>query len=753
MMVKRAQILGQDLLLGLACFAAAWIGLGWADRATATLPFWPAAGIALYGVRRLGLRSAWAVATGLLPAFVLRGVDPLPSLLIALANGASAALVALWLRRRIPQPGVGTANLALFGQLIAVIAGASLLAAVAGVAALWRPGLTAGIALRMGAGGFLGHFAGIVVVTPFLDAWLRRRRPGARPMPAAARIHLIAVLGAIALLCWPVFLSGDMSPLRTWHLYPLLIWSALAFRARGSTAAMLIVAVAAVIGTINGLGPFGVITSGIWEAILLAQQFIIITSLIIGLLAEVADERRSLEALRAARQRFDFALDAAGMVGWEYSAGHGRIRPFGDVEAFYGRPIADSGDLAQAVHPHDREAMVEAAGAALRGERDYELEYRVPLPDGTTRHVLARGRSTTRPGEPPSLSGIALDVTARRRDEERQKLLMAELDHRVKNILATIQALITRTATDKTSVPELAETLKGRVQAMARAHSMLARNRWEGASLKGLIEEELQPYGVERARLEGPEIRLVPRAALSLSLALHEFATNAAKYGALSARGGQVSVAWGTGADTLTLDWRESGGPAVAGPPSRRGFGSVMTERVIRNEFGGTLDLDYAAGGLSCRITLPLSRIGQAGVAPPAPVAKAGESPPPVSLAGRRILVVEDAPIIAEATAAQVRAAGAAVVGPFLSLGEAMASVDEGNPDAALLDVNLGDEMVFPLADRLAALGVPFAFATGYGDETILPPHLRGRPRILKPFDDAALLAALGRALAEPASP
>ena len=740
--------LAWHLLFALACFGAAWLGLQWADRSTATLPFWPAAGIAIYGVRRLGLPSIWAVAAGLLAALLDWRVELAPGLLIAAGNGAAAAVAAIWIRRRLPRAGGGSP--ASLGELLAVMAGASSIAAVAGMiaAAGWRDGATLPVIARVGVGGFLGHFAGVVVVTPFLINWLAASRAGRLAMPVAAKLHLALLLAATASLCWPVFLSGGSSPLRTWHLYPLLIWSALAFRARGATAALLIVSVAAIYGVINGLGPFGPVSDSTWSAVLLAQQFVVVTGLIILLLAEVADQRRALGPLRAARSRFDFALDAAGMVGWEYSADGSRIRSFGDVGRFYGRPVATGADLAAALHPEDREATLLSASRALRsGERDYELEYRVLLPDGEIRHVLARGRAVSRDGETPTLSGIAIDVTARRRDEERQVLLMAELDHRVKNILATIQALISRTATDKTSVPELAATLKGRVQAMARAHSMLARNRWEGASLRGLLEDELMPYGHDRVALLGPDVQLTPRAALSLSLVLHELATNAAKYGALSSVAGQVAIGWAIEANgpTLVLDWNERGGPPLAGKPTRKGFGTVMTDRVITHEFGGRIETDYAPAGLSFRIQLPFGRVGQGGLATSAPSPAAAPTPPPAAnLAGRRVLLVEDSPIIADATSAQLVAAGVAVIGPFGSVAAALAAVETGRPDAALLDVSLGDEMVFPLAERLGVLRVPFAFATGYGNDAVIPRAFRDRPRLLKPFDEPSLLSTLG---------
>ncbi|WP_149537324.1 PAS domain S-box protein [Siccirubricoccus phaeus] len=211
-------------------------------------------------------------------------------------------------------------------------------------------------------------------------------------------------------------------------------------------------------------------------------------------------------------------------------------------------------------------------------------------------------------GEVENYSAIMRDLSELKRAEEERTLLARELDHRAKNALAVVQAALR--LTPKTDVVSFAQAVEGRVMALARAHTLLARGRWTGASLAALVAAEMAPFAHGRLRTGGPELRLAPTAAQAVSMALHELATNATKYGALSVPDGQLGIGWWqeVAAGTLHLRWSETGGPLVAGPPTQRGFGSRVLEATLRDQLGGTVERHWHQEGLVCDIILPLER-------------------------------------------------------------------------------------------------------------------------------------------------
>jgi two-component sensor histidine kinase len=209
-------------------------------------------------------------------------------------------------------------------------------------------------------------------------------------------------------------------------------------------------------------------------------------------------------------------------------------------------------------------------------------------------------------------TGIVRDITERKRAEARQQLLSAEVDHRAKNLLAMIQAMILLTKGDAGSVDDFAKTLIGRLHALGRAHELLARDRWTGASLHDVVTSEARAFGADgvRLRLVGEDVYLPPRAAQTLGLALHELTTNAAKHGALSVPQGQVEIRSTVSGPELQLTWTETGGPRVK-PPCSKGFGTVIVERSIAHELGGNVEVQYEPGGLRCDIRIPLSPVSR----------------------------------------------------------------------------------------------------------------------------------------------
>ncbi|MFZ4539053.1 HWE histidine kinase domain-containing protein, partial [Propionivibrio sp.] len=196
---------------------------------------------------------------------------------------------------------------------------------------------------------------------------------------------------------------------------------------------------------------------------------------------------------------------------------------------------------------------------------------------------------------------------------EQQNLLMAELDHRVKNTLANIQALVRQTKSGAESLDDFALSLEQRIRAMAHAHDLMGASRWKGASVRKLVEEELAPYRAGKngnLRISGDDLLLSPKAAMPFTLVVHELTTNAAKYGALSTPSGSIDIGWcqAAGDGELVVTWKERNGPPVA-PPIRRGFGSVVIERSLRHEVNGTCILKFDTEGVSCVITIPAEHL------------------------------------------------------------------------------------------------------------------------------------------------
>jgi two-component sensor histidine kinase len=209
-------------------------------------------------------------------------------------------------------------------------------------------------------------------------------------------------------------------------------------------------------------------------------------------------------------------------------------------------------------------------------------------------------------GRPVGLHVVARDITERKRAEEHQRLLINELNHRVKNTLAVVQSISHQSLRNGAAAPGVRENLEGRLAALAAAHDLLTRENWTSASLREVIADAIAPFcGDDRCMVDGPELRLNPKTAVSLTLAMHELATNASKYGSLSKEGGRIAVTWGIESGRLRLEWRESDGPEVR-QPSGRGFGTRLIERGLASELGGKVKLSFDPAGVVCSIDAPI---------------------------------------------------------------------------------------------------------------------------------------------------
>ncbi|WP_158287866.1 sensor histidine kinase [Falsiroseomonas bella] len=309
------------------------------------------------------------------------------------------------------------------------------------------------------------------------------------------------------------------------------------------------------------------------------------------------------------------AQEAGGICSWQWDVATNALTWSDSCHALHGMDPSEPPSFERwigGVHPADR-ALVQAAlqQAMEGGSESWDTEFRYTrYDDGAPRWVVGRGRIQRDPsdGRALRLIGIGFDITERKESEARQTLLMRELDHRVRNLLAVVQATLRLTPKDD---PEAyARAVEGRIAALARAHSMLAEARWSGSDLRALIAAELDPFlAAQRVTLDGPAVMLPARIAQPLAMAVHELATNAVKHGALLAGDGRIGIAWSLvearPAPSLALHWTETGSQGVA-PPTRRGFGSRMLEATVRGQLGGRLAMDWAPAGLRCTLDLPL---------------------------------------------------------------------------------------------------------------------------------------------------
>ncbi len=337
----------------------------------------------------------------------------------------------------------------------------------------------------------------------------------------------------------------------------------------------------------------------------------------------------------------------------------------------------------------------------------------------------------------------------RRQAAERQELLIAELNHRVRNILALIRGLVHQTRGASETAEDYVRELEGRIQSLARAHNQITADRWGPAPLKGLIETEAAAYLARRSnrvRTSGPDVLLDPQAFATLALVIHELMTNSAKYGGLSDSGGVV-VDWKLDADgDLLIHWREQGGPPVQAP-TRQGFGTTIIQRSIPFDLGGKAAVDYKVTGLEAQFCVPRRFVTRGHAEPLRALAPEPEAPPvagaATSLAGETVLLVEDSLIIAMDAEDMLLRLGAGRVTPAATIRQALEAIERERPSFALLDINLGDQTSMPIAEKLQSLGIPFLFATGYGEQAALPVAFASVPVLQKPYGESAVAAGI----------
>ena len=343
------------------------------------------------------------------------------------------------------------------------------------------------------------------------------------------------------------------------------------------------------------------------------------------------------------------------------------------------------------------------------------------------------------------------DLSERIHHEEHVRLLMGEVNHRSKNMLSLVQAIAKRTVA--THPEDFIERFGERVQALSTSQDLLVKSEWKAVSLGELVRAQLAHFDDafdSRITLDGPQLAIKASASQALGMALHELATNAAKYGALSNTSGRVIISWSlptdaAGKDRFTISWIESGGPPIA-KPTRLGFGSTVTDSMIKMSLGGDVKVDFAPTGLVWHINCPAEGLLD-GSAPPAPQSNGDAvKENPVQATVRRVLVVEDEPLIAMDIASTLSDAGYDVIGPASSVAQALALIALSGCDAAVLDTNLGAETAEPVAHELIRRSIPFISTSGYAREQ-QPEIMRTVPLLSKPLKPDVLIAEIARCL------
>ncbi len=352
---------------------------------------------------------------------------------------------------------------------------------------------------------------------------------------------------------------------------------------------------------------------------------------VIGIYTLVEDITRAKKAqiaiqasenrLRQSEERLRLASEAAGLGAHDHDVQSGAVFWSSGIRLIVGQQgegDVQFSDVLKAVHPADRDRIEAEMMAITRRAGPYELEFRIRQPDGQVRWVLDRGEAfgpvDEASGKVSRVMGVLIDISERKRSEDRIRLLMREVNHRSKNLLSVVQAIARQTVGYATA-ETFAERFVERLQGLAASHDLLLRNSWEGVDLEELIKSQLsylRDMVGSRIVLRGSKVWLTPAAGQTLGMALHELATNAAKYGSLSTQAGTVTITWSVGADKeqamFSLDWKEAGGPPVT-PPVRRGFGSLLLSQITERSVDGKIEQVFDPSGLTWRLEAPVHAI------------------------------------------------------------------------------------------------------------------------------------------------
>ncbi len=586
--------------------------------------FWPAAGVAAGTLIACGPNARWAVAAGTMIATIVANLlgdrNLLSSVVFALCNAAEALLAAGIIERYFNKPF----SLDRLGHVLGLLGAAIVAATVSGI------GGTLGFALFHDATApvlvtwqnwFASDGLGIVTIAPLvigLASAAREPPTGSETIEGLLALALLMVMSAIV-IALPQEPWTTVVPVAL--LFPILLWIAARCPPLFAAAAVFIVTLAIVVTTTIGIGRFGDPGLPMADRVLAARAGILVVALCAYVLAALFAERRQHEAALAESERRVQAALTAGAVTtfvWDVGAGssqrsanaaqilglNGGLNGLNPAETF------SSDDFLSRVNPDDRDQFKALVRGVKPGRPAYTATFRFRHSDG--REVWLEETASAEfdaTGRVARLKGLTLDVTARKRFEDQQSMLIAALDRRLKSLLSRVAVVAKDTRQSSGSLDAYVQALDQRIQSMADAYALLSQNGWNGVDLGELVRRQLAPHAMDaNATIGGPNVTLSAAGTQALAMVLHELVTNAAKYGALSTPHGRVEVSWSRGEDgtDLSIVWREIGGPAVAASLDCK-YGVRIIRELIPNELNGSVDLAVEPAGVCCKIQIPVA--------------------------------------------------------------------------------------------------------------------------------------------------
>jgi PAS domain S-box-containing protein len=618
-----------SIVVGIAYFLTARIGVVLGVSQGVPI-FWPAAGIAVGAFIALGPNAYVPVTVGVVAANFASGILVGRSLSLTITfaffNTGEALLTAWLIERWFGRAFRLEAVRQVLGFVVASAVSEAIAASGAGIVVHFLDPTTSSThAWRLW---FASCSLGIFTVAPLiigLGEIVRELPPRRELIEGTAGL---ATLAALSVLVISLPQTPWATALPVALVLPIILWIAVRCRPAFAAAAMFIVALAVIWSTTFEVGQFADASVPLADRILAAQTLVLAAALLALVLAALFAERRSSEAalrtseerladeakaLRQSKERYQGIYEHAA-TGIYIADPSGRFQQCNPAYAkMHGYTEGELRKLSirDLIYPEDWARHTPEMQHLLSGNiSSFKIENRCVAKNGdilwVRKHVsLLRDAA----GRAENLVALVDDVTESKRAEDARRCLNAELDHRVKNALATVGAVVSHTSQGRHSVSDFVEALEGRLRSMASAHELLSARGWQGVPLTELVRRVLAPYRQgNNIKIDGRDVMLRAEAGQAIAMVFHELATNAAKYGALSTQQGRVSIRWDRPLNghlpSLLVEWREIGGPPVV-VPNRVGYGMSTIRDSIPYEFGGAVDLVFARDGVHCRLTLP----------------------------------------------------------------------------------------------------------------------------------------------------